>query len=218
MTKDPDWPLSGPIDETVDEATDRFSVAGETPAIQACFRRLSVRLEEMERRLDQLRSDDLTSVRDELLSLDAKWRAREDTLTKEMRDRDHSVRNDAAKASAEVADMVADLRSDLVDHELADAKVHTDIRGENGKNGKIGRLEERQAATDRRIKWAAGIVVSILLASAGGAFAALEKMNERAREAGREDERKRQLERRLDRVEGYLLGSGLINLTPGDEP
>lgn len=74
---------------------------------------------------------------------------------------------------------------------------------------RITSLESRQDATERRIKVAAGIVASVLLAAAGGAWAAVREMNERAREAGRQDERERQQELRLDRVEGFLLGAGL---------
>ena len=146
MTKDPDWPLAGPIDDTVDEATDRFTIAGDTPAIQACFRRLATRLEELEKRLEQLRSDDLTSVRDELLALDAKWRAREDTLVKDVRDRVHKARSDATAALGEVSVSVTNLRADLVEHELADASMHADLVGKTGGgDGRVGELTRSMA-------------------------------------------------------------------------
>lgn len=87
-----------------------------------------------------------------------------------------------------------------------------DIVGPHAKNGRLGRLETRQSVTERQIKWAAGLLVSIALGFAGSAYTVVQRMNDRAREAGQADERERQQQLRLDRVEGFLLGLGMSHL------
>lgn len=161
-----DWPLSGPIDETdtVDEITGRFTALADHPQLQGAFLRIARRLDEIEKRAAEQRSDDLTSIRDEFNNLDQKWRVREEALSKEMRDRDHSVRNDSAKATSHVADAVTDVRKDLIDHEIADTELHADLVGKpGGGDGRIGEIV-RALSLWRKIGLglAAGIAGSVL--------------------------------------------------------
>lgn len=84
------------------------------------------------------------------------------------------------------------------------------IVGPHESNGRLGRAETELAALRRRYTIAIGALVSLALAAAGSGYAIVTRMNERAREAGRADERDRLQELRLDRVEGFLLGAGLL--------
>lgn len=207
-TKRPDWPLSGPVDDTVDEATDRFTLLDDTPQIQAAFRRLAVRFDEMERRIAAQRSDDLTSIRDEFLNLDEKLRVRLEAVSTEMRERDHKVRADAAAAVGEVSNALAAMRGDLVQHELADTAIHADLTGKSGTNGRVGALS-----------WKVKVIFAILaaigtaaLGSVGMAYKAIresgEKSGEWAEWRRQVDDERDETEKRLDAHGGALWRLG----------
>lgn len=62
-------------------------------------------------------------------------------LAKEMRDRDHAVRNDL---SARIEDLSADVRR----HVEADLALHTELVGRQGNNGRLGALAGRVAGLE----------------------------------------------------------------------
>lgn len=117
-----EWPLSGPSREDPDEITGRFSALGDHPAQQAAFRRLA---EQRERDREN-------------------WQGALAELAREMRKRDHDVRNEWAAELGKLHDEFKDYRHAVANARQGEAlqfeSLKVELTGRSGQNGKLGVL------------------------------------------------------------------------------
>lgn len=85
-----------------------------------------------------------------------------------------------------------------------------EIVGPDSRNGRLGRLESDVKRLNRLMKAAIGFLSAVIIAVAGGSWAAVKAMEDRAEQRGRQAEWERQLEWKVDFVFGVVTGAGFI--------
>lgn len=134
-----------------------------------------------------------------------------DELEKELRRRDHKIREDVTAEFSRLSE-------ELKQHELADTKVHTDLVGAAGTNGKVGEL-------NRRVGLIWGLLIAVALLAAGAAGGAIAAVRSSGRDDGALDEWRRQVDAeraaddvRLEAITGALWRLGAFSPAPPAQP